>query len=116
MQEGSFQRSRSEDLEIAPPKMPVRILTGNDLALFCNADARLHRAARLGTNGLVARPAATADRTAAAVKQAQRDPMPFEHLDQFYLGLVQLPAGGQEPTVLVAVGIPQHDLLRPAAT
>src|SRR3954453_18859511 len=115
MQEGGLQRSRSEDLEIAPPKMPVRVLSGDDLALLGDANARLHRAARLSSNRLVAWPAAAANRTATAVKQAQRNAVALEYLDQFDLSFVQLPAGGQEPAVLVAVGIAQHDLLHPAA-
>ena len=49
------------------------------------------------------------------MEQAQPDLMPREHLDQFQLGLVQFPAGGQETAILVAVGIPEHHFLRAAA-
>ena len=41
--------------------------------------------------------------------------MPPEHLNERGLGLVEFPARGQKPAILVAVGIAEHDFLRAAA-
>ena len=37
--------------------------------------------------------------------------MPGKHLDQPDLGAIQFPAGGEEPAILIAVGIAQHHFL-----
>ena len=63
----------------------------------------------------MARPAATADRTAAAVEQAQADVMAFKNIDELDLGLVELPPRRNETAILVAVGIAEHDFLYAAA-
>src|SRR5829696_7044892 len=55
------------------------------------------------------------DRATSSVEEPQRHPMPAENLHEVDLGLVEFPAGGQEPSILVAVGVPEHDLLGSAA-
>ena len=75
----------------------------------------VHRAAGLREDRLVARAAAAADRAAAAVEQAQAHAVALEHVDEPDLGLVELPARGDEAAILVAVGIAEHHLLHAAA-
>src|SRR5262245_21668035 len=98
-------------LQILPAKLGVEILAGDDLALLGDADAGFDRACRLRQDGVEARSSAAADRSAAAMKQAQADLVLSEDLDQRHLRLVELPARGQKPAVLVAVGVPDHHLL-----
>jgi hypothetical protein len=60
-----------ERFEVAATELGIRILAGDDLALFGDAKAARDTSRRLGEDRIVARPAAAADRAAAAVKQAQ---------------------------------------------
>ena len=115
LQQGGFERGRGEDLEIAPAELRIRIFAGDDFALLGDADRALNRARRLGEDRLIAGSAAAADRTAAAMKQAQADIMAPEHFDERHLRFIQFPARGQEAAILVAVGIAEHDLLQAAA-
>ena len=80
-----------------------------------DADLAVHGAAGLRNNGVIARPAAAPDRTAAAVEQPQPHAVALEHIDQPDLGLVELPARGDEAAILVAVGIAEHHFLDAAA-
>ncbi len=45
------------------------------------------------------------------MEQANAHAVPLEHLDQADLGLVELPARGDEAAVLVGIGIAEHHLL-----
>jgi hypothetical protein len=49
------------------------------------------------------------------VEQTQSDLVSPEHFDERQLRFVEIPAGGQETAILVAVGIAEHDLLHAAA-
>src|SRR5262249_16880403 len=104
-----------QNLQIAAADLGIGIFAGDDLALLGDPDLTVHRAARLRNDGVIARPAAAADRTAAAVEQAQPDVGAFKNFDQPDPGLVELPAGGDEAAILVAVGITEHHLLHRAA-
>ena len=115
LQQACFQRGRGENFQIAAADFGVGIFAGDDLALLGDADLAVHRAARLRDDRVIARPAAAADRAAAAVEQPQAHVVALEHLDQADLGLVELPARGDEAAILVAVGIAEHDFLHAAA-
>ena len=115
MQQRDLQHRRDQVVEVLPAKLGIEIFAGDDLALLGDADAGLHGAGRLRQDGVVARAAAAADRPAAAVEQPQADLAALEDVDQRHLGLVELPARGQEAAVLVAVGIADHHLLHAAA-
>ncbi len=115
MQQGGFQCRRREDLEVAPTEFRVRVFAGDDLALLGDANGTLDRTRRLSQDRLVARPAAAPDRAAATMEEARLDVVTAEDVDERHLGLVELPAGGQETAILVAVGIAEHDLLNAAA-
>ena len=115
VEQGRFQRSGSEDFQVAATDFRVRVFRGDDFALFGDADLPGNGAGRLREDGLIARAAAAADRAAAAVEQAQANLVLAEHLGQLDFGLVQFPARSQEATVLVAVGVAKHDLVFVAA-
>ena len=111
LQQARLQRRRDQRLEVAAADLAVRIFARDDLALFGDADLPLHGAAGLGEDRVVARAAAAPDRAAAAVEQADAHAVVAEHLDQADLGLVELPARGDEAAVLVGIGIAEHHLL-----
>ena len=115
LQQARLQRRRGQSLQIAAADLGIGVFAGDDFALLGDADLPVHRAARLRQDRVIARPAAAADRAAAAVEQPQPDAVTLEHLDQPDLGLVQLPARGEKAAVLVAVGIAEHHLLHGAA-
>ncbi len=114
-QQRGLQRGGHQGFEVAQPDLGIAVFAGDDLALFGQADLAIHRARRLGEDGVEARPAAASHRAATAVEQPQGDAMLglelLELLGQRDLGAIQLPVGGEEAAVLVAVGIAQHDLL-----
>ena len=114
VQQRHLQHAGDDVIEVLPAEFRIEIFSGNDLALFGDADARLHGARGLRQDRLVARAAAATDRPAAAVKYPQLDAAALEHIDQRHLGLVELPARRQKAAVLVAVGIAEHDLLHAA--
>ena len=115
LQQARLQRRGGQHLQIAAADFGVGIFAGDDLALLGDADLAVHRAGGLRQDGVIARPAAAADRAAAAVEQPQAHVVALEHLDQFDLGLVELPVRGEVAAVLVAVGIAEHHLLLAAA-
>ena len=49
------------------------------------------------------------------MEQAQADAVRSEHLDQARFGLIQRPVGAEIASVLVAVGIAEHDFLHASA-
>ena len=73
MHQRGFESRRGEDFQIASTEIAIRVFAGDDLALLGDADRALHGAARLRQNGLIARPAAASDRSAAAVKKTKAD-------------------------------------------
>ena len=112
---GSLPASRRPGFRDCAADLGVGIFAGDDFALLGDPDLAVHRAARLRDDGVIARAAAAADRAAAAVEQPQPHMVALEHFDQADLGLVELPARGDEAAVLVAVGIAEHHLLHRAA-
>src|SRR6185437_9449253 len=104
-----------KDFKIVAADFGVGIFGRDDLALLGNADLTVYSAAGLGDDRIIARPAATADRAAAPMEQPQAHAVAFEHVDQADLGLVELPARGDETAVLVAVGVAEHHLLHRTA-
>jgi hypothetical protein len=61
LQQGGFERGCSENLEVAPTKLRIRVLAGDNLALLGDTDGALDGAERLSEDRLIARPAAAAD-------------------------------------------------------
>ena len=84
--------------------------------MFSHAYLAINGTYRLGHNGVITGTAATTNAATATMKQAQSDLMALQHFDQADFSLVQLPAGGNKATVLVAVRISQHDFLGGTAT
>src|SRR6185312_15238666 len=115
MQQARLQRRRGQDFQVAAADFRIGIFRRDDLALLGDADLAIHGAAGLRDDGVIARPAAAADRAAAAVEQTQAHPVALEHLDEPDLGLVELPAGRYEAAILVAIRIAEHHLLYRAA-
>ncbi len=60
--------------------------------------------------------AATAQRAATAVEQSALDTVRPGYADDFLLGFVEVPAGGQNTAVLAGIGITQHDFLQIAGS
>ena len=111
-EQARFQACGHERFEVATADFRVGVFGGNDLALLGQSDLPVHGARRLGENGLVARASAAPHRAAAPVEEAQGDAIEgSEHPGQRRGGAVKLPGAGEEPPVLVAVGIAQHDVL-----
>ncbi|MNX91050.1 hypothetical protein D3C86_1231180 [compost metagenome] len=102
-------------LEVSVGERWLGVLPGEDLALLGDLEVAPHAARGLGEDGAVARPAAAADGAAAAVEEAQAHPFGRGKLGEGLLCLVQLPGGAQDPAVLVAVRVAEHDLLHVAA-
>ena len=107
----SVERGRDHELEISFRQDDVRIFPVQHLALLGDADLPGKRARWLRINSAVSRATATADRTAAAVKQAQLYAAFLRHLVQRAVGTKDLPGTGEHAAILVGVGIPQHHLL-----
>src|SRR5437870_4823705 len=101
LQERRLQGGGSKNLKVSPAYLCGRIFGRDHLALFGDADLPLHSARRLSEDGLITRAAATADGSAAAVEQTQRDPMPAERIDERDFRFIEFPARGQEATILV---------------
>ena len=105
------ERGRDQRFEVAAAELGIRILAGDDLALLGDAQAARDASRRLREDRLVARPAAAADRAAAAVEQAQLHAVRRRRVDQRALGAIERPVRRQVAAVLVAVGIAEHHLL-----
>src|SRR6201746_1154507 len=80
-QQAALQVCGRKNLQIVAADLGVGIFAGDDLALLGDPDLAVHRAAGLRDDRLIARPAAAADRAAAAVEQPQAHVVAFEHLD-----------------------------------
>ena len=73
VEQAGLQRGRDQRLEVAPGAVGVAVLGGDHLALLGDPQRPGDGARRLRADRLVARPAAPADRAAAAVEQPQPD-------------------------------------------
>ena len=118
LQQCCLQRCGDQGLQVAPPDFRVGVFGAYDFALFRKTDLAAHRTGRLGQDGLVAGAAAAPHGPAATMEHPQLDGTGpglggelVEQLDQCNLGQVQLPVAGKDATILVAVGITQHDVL-----
>ena len=110
-----LQRRGQQRLEVAVRDLRLGVLGGDHLALLGDPQRALHRAGRLGEDGVVARAAAAADGAAATVEEPQPDSGLARRLDQIELGAVQRPVGGEVAAVLVRVGVAEHHFLAVAA-
>src|SRR5262249_43214616 len=111
LQERRLQGGGSKNLKVSLAHFCVRIFGRDDLALFGDADLPLHSPRRLRKDGLITWAAATADRSAAAVEETQRDPMTTKCVDERDLCFVELPARAQEATILIAIRVTEHHFL-----
>ena len=91
------------------------VLGGDHLALFGDSQRPVHRARRLGQDGIVAGATAAAHRAAATVEEPQPDSGLACRFHEIEFGPVQRPVGGQVAAVLVGVGVAEHHLLAVAA-
>ncbi len=87
------------------------VLAGDDLALFGELDAAVHRADGLCEDGAVGRSAAAGDGSAAAVEQLEAHAVALGLLGELALRAIQRRAGRQVAAVLHRVRVAQHDLL-----
>ena len=115
IQQRCFKGGGGQCLQIAAADFRIGVLGRDHFALLGNADLPGNSAVRLRQDGQVARPAATPDRAATAMEQAQTHARRVENACELDLGFVQLPAGGEKTAVLVAVRVPEHHFLLVAA-
>ena len=115
LRQAGLQGGGHQHLQVAAPHGGVAVLGGDDLTLLREADLPAHGPGGLGQDGLVGGSATAAHGATAAVEEAQTHAVAPGHGHQGHLGLVELPAGGEEAAVLVAVGVAQHDFLHAAA-
>src|SRR5690625_3693277 len=87
----------------------------DDLALSRQPDSPAMNDRRHRQDRLVSAPTTPADRPAAAVEEPEVDGVLTADLSEVPLGKVQRPVGHPVAAVLVAVGVPEHDLLKAAA-
>ena len=83
----------------------------DDFALLGDTQKRIHTAGRCGVNAVHHVAATAAHRATPAVKKADGDALLTGELGQFPLRTLQRPARGRNATVLVAVGVANHDEL-----
>ena len=98
-------------LEVAVRDLRVGVAREGDLALLRQPQPAVQRPGRLGHDRAAGGAAAAPDGAAPAVEQGQGHAGLPAGLGQRLLRAVELPVGGDEAAVLVAVRIPQHDLL-----
>ena len=113
-------RRRQQDraghlLEVAPGDRRVGVVGGDDLALLGQLEPAVDRARRLAEDRPVRRPAAAPERAAATVEERQLDATRPGRLDERRLRLVERPGRGDEPRLLVRIGVAEHHLLAVAA-
>ena len=104
-----------ELLEVAPGDGRVGVVRGDDLALLGELEPAVDRARRAAEDRPVRRPAAAPDGAAAAVEQRQLDAVLARDRDERLLGAMEHPGRGEEPGLLVRVGVAEHHLLAVAA-
>ena len=113
--EARFERRGDQRFQVAPSELRVGILAGDDLALLGDPKPSGHAARRLREDRIEARPAAAADRAAAAVKEPQLHAVRAAGVDEQHFSAIQRPVGRQVAAVLVAVRVAEHHFLPVAA-
>ncbi len=112
VQHRRLEGSGDGQLEVLPGQDRQAVLVGDDLALLGDLHRPVERAVRQGEHRLVGRAATAADRAAAAVEEAQVDPVPGGDVAQPALRAVDLPLRGRDARGLVGVAVAEHHLLQ----
>src|SRR5271170_3434214 len=98
-------------LEIALGEHDVGVLPVQHLALLGDANLALEGAEGLGEDSAMGWASAPADRTSAAMKEAQVNAAFARRLVQCAMGAEDLPGAGEHSAVFIRVGVAQHHLL-----
>src|SRR6516165_1464130 len=93
----------------------MAVAVGNHFPLFGEAHTSFDAAMGLRKNGPVCRSATAANGAAPAVEDLHGDAGAPAHFAQVSLRSIQGPGRPQEPALLVAVGIADHNFLKVAA-
>src|SRR5207247_11098225 len=101
-------------LQVTAAKLRIGVRAGDDFALLCDAQPAVHASRRLSKNRFVTGPAAASNGASPSMKQPQLHAVASKCLDERELGAIEGPVRGQISTVLVAVRIAEHDLLKVA--
>ena len=112
---GGQQQPVQRLLQVAARQDRVAVLVGQRLALLGDAQARVDGPGRLAQDGAAGRAAPTPDAGAAPVEEPPANARAAAHVTDVPLRLVQRPVRREEPGVLVAVAVAQHDLLHAVA-
>ena len=102
-------------LEVAQCQRADAVFAVDHLALLGQAQSAVDRTARRGDHRALGLAAAAADRTAAAVEEADVHAAVVRERGQRDLGLLQRPARRDQAAVLGAIGVAQHHHLPIAA-
>ena len=105
------ERGGDHELEIALGEDDVGVLPVEDFALLGDAQFAGEAVDGLGEDGAVGGATAAAYRSSATVEEAQADAALAGHLVQCAVRLPYLPGAGDHASVLVGVGVAEHNLL-----
>ena len=107
------QRGRDHQLQVALREDDVGVLPVEDFALFGEAEFAGEAVYGLREDGAMRGAAAAPHGASAAVEEAQLDSGFASYGVQSAVGFEDLPGGGNHASVLIGVGVAEHDLLRP---
>ncbi len=106
-----FQTGRDHQFQIPFGEHRVGIFPVEYFALLGDANLAGKTARRLGENGGMSRPAAAADRAAAAMEESQLHSAFLRGAMQLAMRLIEFPRAGEHAAVFVGVGVAEHDFL-----
>ena len=116
LRHGGQQDGAGRLFEVTARDCRVRVVRGDDLALFRQLEPTVHRSRGKSKDRPVRRASPATDRPAAAVEDRQLHTTRPRNLDHRRLGSLEHPRGGQQARFLVRVRVAKHDFLAIAAT
>ena len=106
-----FQQRGYPHGEFIDRRLQITVLVGEYLALFGEFDLSVDRSRWLREDRFVSGAASPTDGATTAVEQSVGDaPFP-QQVGDLFLGVVQLPGGGDDAAILAGVGVAEHHLL-----
>ena len=100
-----------QQLEVIHRGDMVGVLLRDTLALFGHTELTVNTTRRQSVDEAVRGASATGDGPAPAMEEDDTDAMLGTHSRQVQLGAIEIPERGEDTTILIGVGIADHDLL-----